>query len=179
MINLLPKHEKERIVRDFYLRFATVLFISISICILIASVLLLPAYFSLFTQKAAIEQKLVVQKNSPAPDSAEGNSIIIKEFNDRLNIIENINKNKFIVSTKIINEIILNKMPEVKITSINYSTDSISKKVIVSGIAPSREKLLLFRIALEDNVAFKKVDLPISNFVKGKNIQFSLTLIPS
>ena len=61
-----------------------------------------------------------------------------------------------------------------------YENDATKgKKVTVLGIAPSRELLLLFRRALEDDVAFKKVDLPISNFVKGSNIEFSLSLIPS
>ena len=52
-------------------------------------------------------------------------------------------------------------------------------KIGVQGTAPSRETLLLFRKALEDDVNFKNVNLPISNFVKGSDIKFYLSLIPS
>ena len=46
----------------------------------------------------------------------------------------------------------------------------------ISGIATNREVLLSFGKALEYDISFSKVDLPISNFVKGKNISFRLTV---
>jgi hypothetical protein len=72
-------------------------------------------------------------------------------------------------------------MPDIKITQILYDNTVAKgdKKVNIQGTAPSRERLLIFRQALEGNPAFKKVDLPISNFVKGSNIQFSLSLTPA
>ena len=72
------------------------------------------------------------------------------------------------------------KMPDIKITQIQYRNESIKGKTIsISGVASSRDRLLLFKRELENNIAFKKVDLPISNFVKGSNIKFSLGLTPS
>ena len=76
--------------------------------------------------------------------------------------------------------IILKKMSNIKITDISYENDPLKgRKVSIEGNAPSREILLLFRRALEDDVLFKQVDLPISNFVKGSDIKFYLNLIPS
>jgi Tfp pilus assembly protein PilN len=87
---------------------------------------------------------------------------------------------KYLLSRSVINEIILNKMPDMKITQISYdSATKTGKTITLRGIAPSRERLLQFRKALEDDSAFKKVDLPISNFVKGSNISFSIGLLPS
>ena len=71
-------------------------------------------------------------------------------------------------------------MSDIQITRIAFENSPVSgKQVDLSGLAPSRERLLLFRQALENDTAFQKVDLPISNFVKGSNIQFSLSLTPS
>lgn len=178
MINLLPKQEKDRLKSSFYLHFVTVFFFSIGICVFIACVLLIPSYLFAITQKKEVNQKLLFQKNSPAPQNEEGNSLVIRELNNKLTLIEKSSKEKFLVSANIINQIILEKMQDIKILNITYNSDSFGKKITINGNAPSRERLLLFRIALENNVAFSKVDLPISNFVKGSNIQFSLNLIP-
>ena len=71
-------------------------------------------------------------------------------------------------------------MSSIKITEILYQNDpQTGERINISGKAPNREVLLLFRRILEDNTAFSKVDLPISNFVKGSNIKFYLNLIPS
>ena len=78
------------------------------------------------------------------------------------------------------NEILLKKSPNIKITRISYKDDlKTGKKIDIEGLAPNREVLLLFRRALEDSTVFSKVDLPISNFIKGSNIKFHLSLIPS
>jgi hypothetical protein len=104
----------------------------------------------------------------------------IKGLNKKLALIENAENIKFDISSKVINPILLTKTPDIKITNISYQNDSLKgKKISVEGIAPSREVLLLFRQALEDGMDFKQVDLPISNFVKGSNIKFYLSLIPS
>ncbi|MDQ3245070.1 MAG: PilN domain-containing protein [bacterium] len=179
MINLLPKEEKELLVKDFYMRFAVIFFGFLSLAILIASVLLFPSYLFSQTNKDAVLQKLETQKNSPVPESEEGNSLIIQELNKKISTIETINKDKFVVSENIVKKIILDKMSDIKIISMVYSKDSLGKKVTINGIASSRERLLLFRRKLEGDIFFKQVDLPISNFIKGSNIQFSLNLIPA
>ena len=103
-------------------------------------------------------------------------------------LIENAENNKFVVSEKVINALAAKKMPSIKITGIAYENTMSSspdeepmevKKIHIEGTAPSREVLLLFRKALEDGAVFKQVDLPISNFIKGSNIQFFLSLTPA
>ena len=71
------------------------------------------------------------------------------------------------------------KMPEIKIDSIYYGNTPKGREIRINGSAPSREKLLIFRLALENDPSFSRVDLPISNFVKGSDIKFFLTLVPA
>lgn len=181
MINLIPNEEKRQIVKDFYLRFTTVVFIMLGLSFVVASISILPAYFLSSVEENFFNSKLELQKNELIPANDQNTLIIIKDLKNKLNLIENAQKNKDAeFSQKVINKILLKKMPNIKITEIFYQKDpQTGEKISVNGKASSREILLSFRRALEDDVSFKKVDLPISNFVKGSNIKFYLTLFPS
>ena len=101
-------------------------------------------------------------------------------MDNKLNLINKAEKEKFSLSTKVINAIVLKRVPNIKITNITYDVDAVKgKKITIQGTAPSREVLNLFRRALEESSSFKGVDLPISNFVKGSDIQFYFSVIPS
>jgi hypothetical protein len=100
-----------------------------------------------------------------------------------MSLVEKNMMGKFVVSEKIINGILLKKPLAVKVTDISYES-SLSgglvsmRKASVYGIASNREVLIDFRRKLEDSGLFSRVDLPISNFVKGSNIKFFLSVIP-
>jgi hypothetical protein len=180
MINLIPNQEKKKKVKDFYFRLVVVFFAVLGSSVLVGSAAILPSYFLSSVKKNLSESKLEAQKAESAPLVDQSTLLTVEELNSKLSLIENAEKNKYLVSLKVINEIMAKKMPDIKITQIVYDNATVGgKKISIRGIASSRERLLLFRRALEDNPAFKKVDLPISNFVKGSNIQFSLSIIPS
>ncbi|MFA6301373.1 MAG: hypothetical protein WC609_03435 [Candidatus Paceibacterota bacterium] len=180
MINLIPTEEKRKKVKDFYFRLTVVIFAMLGFCVFVATVAIFPAYFSSVSGKNFANAKLVMQEQEPVPLIDQGSLFVMKDMSNKLNIVENAEKNKYFISQKIISEIILLKMEDIKISEITYENSATDgKKVQIWGLAPSRERLLFFRRALEESEAFKSVDLPISNFVKGSNIEFSLSLIPS
>ncbi|MFA5932392.1 MAG: hypothetical protein WC793_03395 [Candidatus Paceibacterota bacterium] len=179
MINLIPKEEKKKMTIDFYYRIAILFFFMLNFSILIAFFSLLPSYFISSVKYSLINTKLENQKMEPLPPLGEQSLAIVKDVNDKLALVEKFEKNKFLLSVKVINAILLKKRSDIKITQITYENNIINgKKINITGTAPSREVLLLFRQALEDSPNFKNIDLPISNFVKGSNINFSLSLIP-
>ena len=180
MINLIPKEEKKRMTTDFYFRIAVLFLVLFGSCILIASIAILPSYFFSSMKNVLADTKLEIQKREPLPLLGEQSLLIVKDINKKLDLVESSEKNKFLPSQKVINSILLKKRPDIKITQILYENDVVKgKKISITGTAPSREVLLLFRKALEDSSNFKSINLPISNFVKGSNIQFYLNLIPS
>lgn len=180
MINLIPKEDKKIMVANFYYKIAVLFFVTLDFCIFVAFVSMAPSFFVSSVKYSEIISKLEIQKNEPFPQGGEEAIASIRNVNSKINLIENSEKNRFLPSNSVINAILLNKRSDIKITQILYENDEIKgKKISITGTAPSREVLLLFRIALEDSTLFKKVDLPISNFVKGSNIQFYLNLIPS
>ena len=180
MINLIPIGEKKRIAQNFYWRLFVVFFGMLGFSFIVGALTLLPSYFFSLVKKNAADLRLEMQKQEVMPQVDQETLAAIKDLQSKLAVIENAEQNKFSVSEKIVQEIVSKKMPDIKITQISYSVNSTKqRKVNVTGIAPDRERLLLFRQVLEEDPTFTKVDLPISNFVKGSNIEFYLTLIPS
>ncbi len=165
--------------KDFYIRLVVVFFVVLGGTFLIASITLLPSYFFSSMEKDIINTKLETQKNKQITLPDQNTLIAIKDLKNKINLIEDTKKNDFIFSQKVINEIVLKKTPKIKITKIYYQNNpQIDIKININGKASSRGALLSFRRALEDDTAFSKVDLPISNFVKGSNIKFNLSLSP-
>jgi hypothetical protein len=180
MINLIPKEEKKRMTMDFYYKIFVLFFIMAGLSVLVALVAILPAYFLSSVKYSLVNTKLETQKGEPLPQEGEQTIAMIKDINNKLSLVENAEKNKFPPSVKVINAVLLEKRSDIEITKISYENNPVSgKKISITGTAPSREVLLLFREALENSPSFKSVDLPISNFVKGSNIQFYLNLIPA
>lgn len=180
MINLIPNEEKKKMVQEFYLRFVVVFFFVLGFSVLIATVAILPSYFLSSLKKNLASDKAAAQRAEPEPSLDSKTSSIIEDLNNKLSIVEKAEKNKYSISEKVINEILLKKIPDIRITEITYKNEAVAGKTIsIRGIAPSRERLLIFRKTLEEDPAFKKVDLPISNFIKGTDIAFFINLTPS
>jgi hypothetical protein len=177
MINLIPKEEKKKMATDFYRRFAILILLMLSFCLLVATLAILPAYFLSSTKNSIINAKLEIQSHEEVPIAGEQSLAEVKDINQKLSLVENAEKNKFPISTLVVNKILQKKTPDIKIIQITYENDaSVGKKIGVLGTASSRDTLLMFEQAFENDPAFKNVDLPISSFVKVSNIQFDLTL---
>ncbi len=178
MINLIPIEEKKEIKKDFFQRVLVVSLIMFIFLIVISIIAIFPAYFISLEKKTSLIKKLEIQKNEVMPELDQMALREIKNLDARLSLLEKARKNKYVFSAKVIDEILNQKVSGIKIKRIFYQNDSLEgKKIKIDGVAERREQLLNFRRALESDSSFKNVDLPISNFVKGENIQFNLTLI--
>ncbi len=166
--------------KEFYFKLVSVVFIMTGSFFLIFSILLLPSYFMSSVNKKLINQKLGLQKNEILPVSYQNTLDSVRDLKSKINSVENSEKNKFVFSTQVMNEIILKKPAGIKIIGISYDNiEGSGKKVDVSGIAQSREALLFFGKVMQNDTMFSNVNLPISNFVKGSNISFNMDLTPS
>lgn len=178
MINLIPNEEKKKMARVFYFRVVILSLLMLGFVVSFATLALVPSYILSEAKEKLIDEKLAIQKSEPVPVLDQAIASAIQALDKKLSIVEGISGNKFLVSDNIINEILESQVSNIKITSINYDDSGVDgKRVGISGTAHSREALLLFRRSLEYNPAFKSVNLPIENFVKGADIQFSLNII--
>ena len=180
MINLIPKEEKKKMIIGFYYRLALLFAVMLDFCILVVFFSILPSYFVSSMKDSLINEKLETQKLEPLPSFGEESLALLNDLDNKLVLVEKFEKNKFLLSVNVINAILVKKRSDIKITRISYENNVINgKKISITGTAPSREVLLSFRRALEDEPSFKNIVLPISNFVKGSNINFFISLMSS
>lgn len=137
----------------------------------------MPSYLLSFSKIASIESRLETKQNEVMPEIDQKAMADIKNLNNKLSLIKQAMDKKYVFSEKIILETIAQKTPGVKIRRIFYQNDPyLGRTITVSGVASSREELLQFRKAFENSSTFKNVNLPISDFVKGSDINFNLNL---
>ncbi len=180
MINLIPNQEKKKMARDFYMRIVIMFFTVFALALIIGSSALIPSYWLSNIKQKLIAERLSHQSYMPVPPGSQDVLDIAKSLERKFRIIDNAEAKKFIISEQVINKIVSKQIPGIKITDITVTVDPIEgRKISIRGGAISRDKLLNFSQSLSDDKSFKKVDLPISNFIKGSDIQFYLTLIPS
>lgn len=180
MINLIPKTEKKKKITDFYLRVLSVFLIMVGFSFLFASLALVPAFISNYYGNKTLKNNIKLQTEEPITENEKDTLDLIDELDKKITILENSQAERYSFSNRIINEILLKKGSNIKITEIVYQKDELGDQNIdVGGVASNREALLSFRRLLENNPSFKNVELPISNFVRGSNIRFSLRLVPN
>lgn len=180
MINLIPNQEKKRIERDFYLRLLAVFFSMLTATVVLGCVAILPAYFMSMEYKNLATDKLALQKNTPTPLLDDDVKSKVRDIDTKLTMVENAERGKFIISREVINEILKDVGGDIRVSSIFYNNGGeAGKEVLLSGSAGSRESLLVFQQRLKSNKSFTEVNLPISNFVKGSNIDFAISLRPA
>ncbi len=80
----------------------------------------------------------------------------------------------------LVNVIIKNKIPTIHINEILYKfTDKSNSAITLSGVSLTRDALVAFVKKLQSSGSFKSVNLPVSNFTKDKDINFSLSMAVS
>lgn len=180
MINLIPNEEKKKMATDFYFRISVMFFTVFGLSLVIGSFALLPSYYLSSVKQDLIKDRLLLQSYMPLPASSQDVLDVARALNAKFKIIDDANKDKFVVSERVIQKIVSKKTPGIKITQISYKTDAFGEASIsIRGSATSRDALLSFSQSFDRDTDFKKVDLPISNFIKGSDIQFFINLIPS
>lgn len=174
MINLFPISEKKKIRKDYLLRLSVVVLFFVSGLIVISIVLLFPKFIlSSFEYSIAQEQLIKEKENLKGVNGTIDPIKIATDTNNKLNILKK-EGYKTPMSSEVISVVVDSKPVNIKIGSIFYDRSAISGKVTISGISKDRETLLSFLRSVETNGMFSDVDLPISSFVEGRDIEFSI-----
>lgn len=183
MINLLPKEQKKKIVAEYKMRLVTVGAILLLSVIIISTIVITPFYFTTKATLARSESIFNNSKNSPDLEIDSESMKVINNTENDLKLLFGYDKQK-LVSKDVIDIIVANKGNTISINSINYanSVDTKDEKansqmvVSVGGIAQNREELKSFVYRLMGVQSFTNVSVPISNYLKGVDLEFVITL---
>lgn len=175
MSNLLPDELKNKIKSEYRLRrFITILYFILFIQVVFI-VFILPSWLTSFYREKDLILQSDKMNNSISVLSASSTKSIIKSVNQKVGVINATLEYKELVP--VINTVLTNKSRYIKINQFAYKSNTASSSImIIQGVSATRESLSDFIKGLEDTHSFKKIDSPISNFTKDRDIKFSITM---
>ncbi len=168
-LNILPqklKNDTKLIILDKFIKkiIGTIfLFIIIFSGIFFAAKFYLQLYF-----------EETIEKNANTSKSTEDYLKKIKEINNKIDYIANIQNNN-IDWTNIILRVSKTINNDIKINKININKNN--NTLSLSGNAKTRNSLLLLKDSLEKYENFNEIKLPIKNLLEKNDINFEITTV--
>lgn len=170
-MNFLPEEDKRKIKKEYLRRLFVVLGIFSFSAISIGIILLLSSAVFLRGQKHNLERQLAISEERLLRGKIENTISLAEELNAKISLLgsgqENIGEKSAFI--KIILE---EKTNKIKINDFFFDKG----KVLIQGISENRQNLLSFIDSLRKKKDFKKVESPVSNLIKERDIEFKLTI---
>jgi len=169
-LNLLPPEEKTSIIERINL-LKIIKMGSFSLFFLLIFLLLLASIW--WYLSIQLESADSILKSGEATPQGKALGEFKKEVDQANKLLKSFDS----LQTQIINySFALQKLTEIVPAGINFKSLSISNKDIkLEGHADTREILVSFKDVLESSQYFEKINSPLSNFLKQKDISFSFS----
>ncbi len=158
----------------YKVRFFSVVLGLVAVLAVAATLLLIPSDYFLHSGNVALTQKLAALNSAEIGTIATKQAAVVQDINSRLAVFQPTAPSSPLLAS-LIDPVIAAKPAKVKITDFSYAeAKGGTASVEIRGVAESREALLAFSDALRKVPNFTDVAVPIENFIKGSNIQFSI-----
>ena len=173
MINLIPPSAKKSIVREYWLRVASVWLFILSAVGAIFAILLVPVYVLIKGQISVYAESAQVAINETKEYDLSSAELIraSKQARMILDLTDTIRLSRFIT--------LIDEIEKSGVTIDSYilsQKDDIVTPITITGTALTRQALANFRETLLTHPDIKTAYLPISNLALDKNITFSVTI---
>lgn len=176
MFNLIPDGVKEKIWNDYQKRHIIVWLSALLVFVMVLLVFLLPTYVYVLFEEENMRADVEAVKNSLELRKADDVVGKIKETNEQLKALSWL-KNS-VKTAEGLEQALHAKDSFIHVTEIQYFETKIgSSTLMLKGIADKRESLRGFVTKLQSIEGFSKVELPVSNFAKDKDIEFTINMI--
>ena len=171
---LLPLNERKTLQREYKIRLVIVLCFLLSIAGLIGITALFPAYIHARDLEQSELGKATLIKNSK---DAQGRSAIETELRADELILSKLSKDVMNYRASSAIQSIIAARGQNNFTYFSYSQSGTSTAMVVlQGKAPTRDELLSLKNRLLNILPQSKVDLPLSELARSKDIDFSMRL---
>lgn len=172
MFTLLPTIQKERLSKEYRLRFFTLIAASIASVLLVACVFLFPAYvISNIETRGAIIKKQAIE-SSPLFTEKVALKETLAGLQQEVSLVETSEAS----TTAIIDESLRLPVEGIKINHFVYQHSGVEGNLVLNGRATTRQALLDYKKNLEGNPAFTQVRFPVSDLSKSVDIEFTFTI---
>jgi len=180
LINLLSEDRIKALRRDYFLRLTTVAIFFLTLVVIIHGVLLFPSYLSL-TQKHREKVTELAEINAKLEDSKQN------EVQTRLAALKGdatylARLTTIPSASSAVRAVLAVPHSGIRITGISFASplkNAGSGKMMITGIAATREALRAYDLALSGLPFVSNADLPISAYAEESNIIFTVTMTGS
>lgn len=177
MLNIFPTEEKKKILVEYRLRLGVVSVFALGALVFSSLVLLAPSYLLAISKHNSISDELAVLESKQGRGGQEKEvGVQIREENKKIDLFLKGDTGGKLVPSQVILNIIGIKGSAIKIQGFTYDASALQERLVVTGVAATREGLALFVETLKKDPTFTKVELPISSYVKSSNIDFSVVV---
>ncbi len=173
MYNLLPKFQKDILLREYRSRLVIVALFLFSLALTVASVLLVPSVLLSSQREESATRRLEALRSRMGRGDEKELEKVLRESKTILALLRH-------EPPKTLFHELLMGMVAVKTSRVSLNTFSFTPseggkfQADVSGIAKDRTGLVAFVKALEQTGFFEVVTAPISDFAKDSHIEFSI-----
>ncbi len=174
---LLPYEEVKKLKNEYRIRLAITALLFISSALVVGVLALFPAHTLSRIQEDAVTlqvRELDKMRKVQGVDQIESDLDRVRTYTEKINEYESP-----LSFTDGIKKIISHRNYGIYINSFDMSFDGATSSkatVVVQGKAINRDTLIEFRKNLENDSYFSKVELPLSDLAKSKDVNFSLRL---
>jgi Tfp pilus assembly protein PilN len=176
MINLLPFESKKELAKEYKFRLANLTLKLLLFGVIIVTFSFVPALFSAFSGYTSLQSREAKLHTASVSREEQATLDSFDKFKNQIGVLKATSTRAFFVADVIsfINE---KKQADIQLTTFSFlGEDPANTTLVISGFAKTRESLAAFGDALKANKLFLSVELPVSNYSKKTNIDFTITI---
>ncbi len=180
MFNLLPNAAKKTVLIEYRLRAVSLCLVAAACTLLLAGASLIPSYSSSIDQHRLFENEYrsvheIAQQKVDASVTA-----LLSATKGKLELSKPYLETS--TASDMVSRIVSHQSSGIFLTAFRFGPDEISadgraRKVTLAGRAADRQSLLRFYQNLQAEKKFQLVVLPVSDFQKSSNIEFTISFL--
>ncbi len=177
MANLIPRERQKKTKKEFFRRFFVVFGIAISFLLCVQIIFSFVSYFFINSSVENIDDQLFSTKKL-----AEKKGLVFfeKETKGLNNLLKEFNKNekKLVLASEKINNVLVNVPSSIKVKKMLFDgpNKNDSARMLIIGTAQTRDVFVSFLDKLRKKEYFESIESPVSNLLKERNLDFSITI---
>lgn len=173
MFNLLPEADKKNVLKEYSMRRAVVILLFLLVAGLIALVTALPSKLLSSSKFKGVQKQIEVSKTIAILNEEAKLTSSLSLVNSKLTALKDAGGSSIV---DLIERIIVKKGQSIKIRGISYIRNVDKSTISLSGVTQNRESLLNFVKSLKTEPLWSEVNLPVSNFAKEKDAEFTIEI---
>lgn len=174
MFNLLPQEKKFYIHREYVLRRIFLYMTMLAFVLGILFVLMVPSYIMSKVREKDLEAQAILINSKTQNTSINTDQASLSKIKEIVGVLKS---KQSPYARDLFANIISHKTPDIRLRGLSYThKEGEGIALALVGTAKTRESLINFQKSLGQEKSFSKIDLPISQFAKDKNLDFSISI---